>query len=404
MKFRKYVKNKIVAIILAVIMGISNCRGSMAQCNEDYLPPYEIEEAYDMKTQYGFTRFDSLSEFKTWLGKQGNYNYTGIQVHHTGSPEYKHFYKSNGTHEDELTRQNSMKSFHVNTNGWSDIAQHFTVFPNGKIVTGRSLSKTTAIGITGWNSNKICIEIYGNFDKGKDVMKPEQKEAVIALYGELCKKFNISPSTSTIRPHAWFTSGGTCLGTYVAGKSRKTCPGTNFMGFGNTKEAFEKNFIPMIKNYISNGTTNTEPIVTPTPSTSYVPGVYKVNTDSLSVRTGPGTSYGVATSVKRGESYTITEVQNGWGKLKSGVGWIGLSYCQLVKATEPEFRQYIVRTKEELNGRKAASASSELLIVVAKGTAVTIVGEEMNGNTKWLKTKTGYYLSADYTEFVRYVS
>ena len=366
-----------------------------------------------MKTQYGFTRFDSLAEFKTWLGKQGNYKYTGIQVHHTGSPEYKHFYKSNGTHEDELTRQYNMKSFHVNTNGWSDIAQHFTVFPNGKIVTGRKLSKTTAIGITGWNTNKICIEIYGNFDKGKDIMKAEQKEAVIALYGELCKKFNITPSTSTIRPHAWFTSGGTCLGTYVAGKSRKTCPGTNFMGFGNTKEAFEKKFIPLIKDYIAKGkvdvSTPTQPSTPSQPSTStnYVEGVYKINTSELNVRKSASASSAVTTTVKNGESYTITEVvMNGstpWGKLKSGVGYINLQYTVLVKVTEVAFKKYIVRTNVELNGREEASASSDIVLLVPKGTAVTIVGEEMNGSTKWLKTASGYYLSASYTTFVRYV-
>lgn len=216
-------------------------------------------------TKYGFTRFDNINEFSTWLDKQPKYSYTGIQVHHTASPSYKNFYKSNGTTEDELTRQNNMKSFHVNTNGWGDIAQHFTIFPNGKIVTGRSLAKTTAIGITGWNSKKICIEIYGNFDRGQDTMNDTQKNAVIACYALLCKKFKLTPSASTIRCHAWFTSGGTYLGTYIAGKSRKTCPGTNFMGFGNTKEAFEKNFYPAVKKYMESGKVE-QPTTPTTPS------------------------------------------------------------------------------------------------------------------------------------------
>lgn len=60
--------------------------------------------------------------------------------------------------------------------------------------------------MTGWNTNKICIEIYGDFDKGKDIMKSAQKEAVIAVYSILCEKLNLIPSTSTIRAHAWFTS------------------------------------------------------------------------------------------------------------------------------------------------------------------------------------------------------
>ena len=55
-----------------------------------------------------------------------------------------------------------------------------------------------------------------------------------------------------IRDSAWFTSGGTYLGDYYKGKSRKTCPGTNFMGFGNSRRAFVNNFYPLIKDYMSN--------------------------------------------------------------------------------------------------------------------------------------------------------
>lgn len=52
----------------------------------------------------------------------------------------------------------------------------------------------------------------------------------------------------------------------------------------------------------------------------------KINTDSLNVRTGPSTNYSVSATVKRGEVYTIVETKDGWGKLKSGAGWIKLSY------------------------------------------------------------------------------
>ena len=219
----------------------------------------KINEGDDeVQTSYGFTRFDTEEEFKTWLKNQRvTRTVNKLQIHHTGSPAYKNFYKSGGGHENELTRQQSMKSFHVNTRGMSDIAQHFTIFPNGKIVTGRSLNKNPA-GISGWNSGAICVEIYGNFDKGGDTMTAEQKKAVIMLYGELCKKFNLTPSTNTIRCHAWFTSGGTYLGDYYPSKSRKSCPGTNFMGFGNSKSAIENNFIPMVKDYI-NGKGETNP-------------------------------------------------------------------------------------------------------------------------------------------------
>ena len=275
-------------------------------------------------SKYGFTKM-TPAEFKTWIHKQGNYKYTGLQVHHTWMPDYSCFYKANGKHEDELTRQYNTQQYHKKTNGWGDIAQHFTIFPNGAIVTGRKLSNTTAIGIKGWNSNKICIEIYGNFDKGKDVMTKEQKEAVITVYGELCKKFKITPSISTIRCHAWFTAGGTYLGDYNKSKSAKTCPGTNFMGFGNSKAAIRDNFIPLIQNYISGKTTTVQDPV--------ACGIYRIKSPDgvLNIRKGPGASYEKVGQVKNGEAYTITKINGSWGYLKSGAGWINLSYTEKVK-------------------------------------------------------------------------
>ena len=368
------------------------------QSAEDYNLYETVEGEFDMsETRYGFTKM-SVNEFKKWIQKQGNYNYTGIQIHHTAAPSYENFYKANGTHEDELTRQNNMKSYHVNTNGWDDIAQHFTIFPNGKIVTGRSLANTTAIGIRGWNYNKICIEIYGNFDKGKDVMTKEQKQAVIAVYGELCKKFGITPSISTIRCHAWFTAGGTYLGDYVAGRSAKTCPGTNFMGFGNSKAAIEKYFIPLVKDYI-NGTSSNIPTQIPTTvSGNYV---VKVTSDTLNVRKGPGVSYGVCGELGRGEAYTIVQTQNGWGKLKSGVGWINLSYTQKVSnsttaSATVSTSQYLVKvTANNLNVRKGPGASYDISATVKKGDVFTIT-ETKNG---WGKLKSGVgWISLGYTE------
>lgn len=284
-----------------------------------------LEGDADMATtKYGFTKM-TVNEFKSWIKQQGNYKYTGIQIHHTWKPDYSNFYKADGSHEDELVRQNNTKNYHVKTNGWADIAQHFTIFPNGVIVTGRKLSNTTPVGIKGWNANKICIEIYGNFDVGCDKMTEEQKQAVVAVYGELCKKFNIVPSTSTLRCHAWFTSAGGYLGDYVKYKSAKTCPGTNFMGFGNSKEAIQNNFIPMVKAYMEG-----KSVETSVPSSS---SVYRIKSPDgvLNIRKGPGASYAKVGEVKNGEAYTIVKIQNNWGLLKSGAGWISLAYTEKVK-------------------------------------------------------------------------
>lgn len=52
----------------------------------------------------------------------------------------------------------------------------------------------------------------------------------------------------------------------------------------------------------------------------------KINTDVLNVRAGAGTSYPIVTQVRRGQIYTIVDEVKGWGKLKSGAGYIKLSY------------------------------------------------------------------------------
>ena len=52
----------------------------------------------------------------------------------------------------------------------------------------------------------------------------------------------------------------------------------------------------------------------------------KVTAGRLNVRSGAGTNYRVNTVVKQNEIYTIVETKGGWGRLKSGAGWISLTY------------------------------------------------------------------------------
>ena len=161
-----------------------------------------------------------------------------IQIHHTYSPSYKQF-----TGDNHNALQEGMRNCHIKTNGWSDIAQHFTIFPDGIIMSGRSLEMVPA-GIKGANTGAIAIECVGNFDRGADTMTKEQKDAIVSVLKALLKKFSLSPKESIIY-HAWWTSSGKSLGDYKKGESCKTCPGTNFFG-GNTKKAFTENLLPLL--------------------------------------------------------------------------------------------------------------------------------------------------------------
>lgn len=74
------------------------------------------------------------------------------------------------------------------------------------------------------------------------------------------------------------------------------------------------------------GVTEAQPAEQPTSSNYKV----RITAGTLNVRAGAGTSYKVTTTVKKGGIYTITAEQNGWGKLKSGAGWISLKYTEKV--------------------------------------------------------------------------
>lgn len=73
--------------------------------------------------------------------------------------------------------------------------------------------------------------------------------------------------------------------------------------------------------------TNQSTTVQPTPTnTGFNAYTVKINTAVLNVRDGAGTNYKINTTVKKGEVYTIVDQNGDWGKLKSGAGWIKLSY------------------------------------------------------------------------------
>ncbi len=192
-----------------------------------------------MKQDGQFILFESKEELKNWLFAQNvKRTIKTIDNHHTAIPAYSNFTGSN-----HFTLQKSMQRYHVQNKGWRDIAQHFTTFPDGTVMTGRSLEMNSA-GIINRGSNSICIENLGNFDKDK--MTEKQKEIIVFLNAILCVHFKLTPSRSTILYHRWFRQSDGKYDPTCTGAEYKSCPGTKFFG-GNTVEAAEKNFIPLIK-------------------------------------------------------------------------------------------------------------------------------------------------------------
>ena len=101
---------------------------------------------------------------------------TAVHLHHTWRPTQSQF-RGQATIE-------AIRSFHVNTNGWDDIAQHLTIDPQGLSWTGRNWNLPPA-SQPGKNGSRTAgpfmIEMVGDFDAGRDVLENAQRQAVIEV-------------------------------------------------------------------------------------------------------------------------------------------------------------------------------------------------------------------------------
>ena len=134
-----------------------------------------------------------------------------------------------------------------------------------------------------------------------------------------------------------------------------------------------------------------------------VPFTVQVLVDKLNYRSTGSMSGKVLGQIGKGK-YTITEVKNGWGKLKSKTGWICIenaSYCK-IGSTVKTFKSYLVKVAaDSLNIRSGAGTNYEIKGAVKKDEIFTIVAEKTNGSTKWGKLKSGEgWISLGYVDKV----
>ena len=158
------------------------------------------------------------------------------------------------------------------------------------------------------------------------------------------------------------------------------------------------------------GTTTTEPEKTPDTTTNNFPAVpftVNVKIDDLNYRGQPSMDGAVKGQTGKGV-FTIIEVNNGWGKLKSGAGWIWLGnpqYCTIgdtVKTSAPAFSPYKVRVSiKDLNIRKGPGTNYASNGFCPVGVYTIIKESDGAGATKWGKLKSGAgWISLDYAKRV----
>lgn len=100
----------------------------------------------------------------------------------------------------------------------------------------------------------------------------------------------------------------------------KTQKGT-YKILANAKKCADAN--PGYSVYDGNGNM----VYAPSTEVTDIPFLVKVSVPDLNIRYGPGTNYAATGNFTGKGIFTITEVRDGWGKLKSGAGWISLDYA-----------------------------------------------------------------------------
>ena len=321
-----------------------------------------------MISKFGFTKLN-VSEFEQWLSNlKIARTIIYVQQHHTWNPSYISFKNDN-----HFELQLAMKNYHVNNNGWMDIGQHFTTYPDGSILTGRSLEQTPAC-IFGFNANAICIENLGNFDLGKDTMTAEHKETIIRITAALCKKFSVAVTSDKIVYHHWFNlaTGERNNGT----KNNKTCPGSAFFG-GNKVIDCEKNFLPLVAKVLK-----TAVLPTNAPILKYV----YVTSDTLNIRKDADAKSDKEqdrAAAKLGAILRVYEIKNGWYKISSSASnWVNASYTK-------DVIRYIVNANT-LNVRSGPGTNYPKVASLHKNQEVFVIDEKnswfkISSDNKWVK-------------------
>ena len=128
-----------------------------------------------------------------------------VHMHHTWRPRRADF-------RGEATIQ-AMWLYHTRNNGWSDIAQHITIDPEGFIWTGRNFNRPPA-SAAGYNGSAsrgpFMFEMVGDFDLGEDPFDGEQRRTAIGVIAAVQRRFGLD--VDALRFHHQMTP--------------KSCPGT----------------------------------------------------------------------------------------------------------------------------------------------------------------------------------
>lgn len=193
-------------------------------------------------------------------------------------------------------------------------------------------------------------------------------------------------------PHAWFNRHGKTMDAFRAAVAQKlegaqpaeplytrqvNTPGDTLnvrgaanakgdklgeLAHGSTVEAYglADNGWVLIQQGSLRGWVNGKYLVEP--EKTFEPYIVRVTAGALNIRKGPGTNYDVAGCIWDKGSYTIVDEQDGWGRLKSGAGWISLAYTTKAgeAGTKPELTRILKLASPNMRGEDVRWAQQRL--------------------------------------------
>lgn len=164
-----------------------------------------------------------------------------------------------------------------------------------------------------WNDQRaITIEVANRTGKPKWEISDATYKNLIRLCVDICKRYNITPAFNGTKNASF---------TYHYMFQSTECPGPWIKN--HTKQIIEDVKAGLKWEVI----TDSDPAPEPKPEPE-IKNLVKVTASALNIRKGPGTKYPVTGCITDKGVYTIIEKKSGWGKLKSGKGWIYLKYTK----------------------------------------------------------------------------
>lgn len=208
-------------------------------------------------------------------------NPTSITVHMTDNPNTS-----------AQANHNYMKN--LNKSGDRIASWHFTVDDMNIIQAQSTNYKTFHAGSGVGNNTSIGVEICMYSDVERQLKAYRNAMELI----KILMKFHNIKEDKVVRHYDW---------------SRKHCPSWLIEGkYGYTWKWFKSELVKISTE------SESKPVL-------YMVKVIYTGKEGLNVRSDSSASSEIKTQVYANQVYTIVEEKNGWGKLKSGVGWISLN-------------------------------------------------------------------------------